>query len=95
MSACGWTDRATARRSTGPAGIVSPVSYTDHGSNDLSNLWVEAGSIPNPKDSVENALHKWVCSGDSASVRQQRLTEAQKAIASDWLTALARLGASA
>jgi hypothetical protein len=71
------------------------VSLELGGANDLSNLWVEAGSIPNPKDSVENALNKWVCSGDSASVMQQRLTEAQKAIASDWETAETRLGISA
>jgi hypothetical protein len=70
------------------------VSLELGGSNDLSNLWVEAGSIPNPKDSVENALHRWVCSGGSASIRQQRLADAQKAIASDWKTALANLKVS-
>lgn len=70
------------------------VSLELGGANDLSNLWVEVGSIPNSKDSAENALHRWVCSGDSASTRQERLTEAQKAIASDWHTAEARLGIS-
>lgn len=68
------------------------VSLELGGANDLSNLWVEAGSIPNPKDPIENALHKWVCEGSSASIRQQRLTAAQKAIASDWETAETKLG---
>jgi hypothetical protein len=51
------------------------------GSNDLSNLWVEAGPIPNPKDSVENRLHDEVCSG------QMSLRAAQEAIAGNWMTA--------
>ena len=51
------------------------------GSNDLSNLWVEAGHIPNPKDSVENRLHREVCSGKIS------LHTAQVDIAHDWMTA--------
>lgn len=56
------------------------------GSNDITNLWPEVGRIPNPKDSVENALNHAVCDG------RVSLTAAQNAIASDWLTAEARLG---
>ena len=33
------------------------------GSNDATNLWVEAGPLPNPKDAVENALNHEVCDG--------------------------------
>ena len=51
------------------------------GSNDLSNLWVEAGHIPNPKDSVENRLHREVCSGKIS------LHAAQVDIAHNWMTA--------
>jgi hypothetical protein len=63
------------------------------GTNSLRNLWVEAGSIPNPKDAVERALHYWVCA--IRGVRAQaRLRLAQAAIAHNWLTAVTRLGAS-
>jgi hypothetical protein len=52
------------------------------GSNDISNLWPEPAS-PTPgfheKDKVENYLHKQVCSGAMS------LSDAQNAIASDWL----------
>lgn len=58
------------------------------GANDLANLWVEPGSIPNPKDSIENALHDWVC----ADPTQSRLRAAQTAIATDWTTAETKLG---
>jgi hypothetical protein len=56
------------------------------GSNDITNLWPEVGSIPNPKDKVENALNHAVCDGKVS------LAAAQNAIASDWLTAEKRLG---
>ena len=56
------------------------------GSNDLSNLWVEAGRIPNPKDRTELALRDAVCGG------RVTLAAAQNAIASDWLTAEKKLG---
>jgi hypothetical protein len=69
------------------------VSELDHlvslelgGSNDITNLWPELGSRPNPKDSVENALHRAVCDG------RVSLRAAQRAIASNWMTAEARLG---
>ena len=62
------------------------VSLELGGSNDASNLWPERSAPPNPKDAVENALHAAVCSG------QMSLRAAQLAIASNWMTAKARLG---
>jgi hypothetical protein len=56
------------------------------GANDAANLWPEAGSLPNPKDSVENALNRAVCDG------QVGLARAQRAIARNWETAESRLG---
>jgi hypothetical protein len=47
--------------------------------NDPRNLWPEPGSSPNPKDAIENALHRLVCSG------QMRLAQAQKIIATTWI----------
>lgn len=68
-------------------GVTAPGEY-DHlvslelgGTNATSNLWPEPGSIPNPKDTVENRLHKEVCSG------QITLAAAQQAIATNWTTA--------
>lgn len=58
------------------------------GANDASNLWVEAGSIPNPKDSVEDALNRAVCRG------RIKLRAAQDEIARNWITAAAKLGIS-
>jgi len=54
----------------------------------VANLWPEVGKLPNPKDKVENDLHKAVCSG------KVTLAAAQQAIASDWMTAEAKLGVS-
>jgi len=56
------------------------------GANDARNLWVEAGSIPNPKDAVEDALNKAVCDG------RMKLRAAQVAIARNWIKAGAALG---
>lgn len=76
-----------------PAGTVSEldhlVSLELGGSNDVTNLWPEIGKVPNPKDSVEDALHRAVCSG------KVTLAAAQQAIAADWLTAESALGVSA
>jgi excalibur calcium-binding domain-containing protein len=47
--------------------------------NDPRNLWPESGASPNPKDSVENALHHMVCDG------RMSLGQAQHIIATDWL----------
>ena len=44
------------------------------------------GTLPNPKDTVENALHRAVCDG------RVPLRAAQRAIAVNWKTAEARLG---
>jgi hypothetical protein len=51
------------------------------GSNDMTNFWVEAGKIPNPKDAVENRLHREMCAG------QISLRTAQLDIAHNWRTA--------
>jgi hypothetical protein len=56
------------------------------GSNDATNLWVESGSIPNPKDAVENALNREVCDGTLS------LRAAQRKIARNWLTVARQLG---
>jgi len=54
------------------------------------NLWPEydGGQIPNPKDSVENALNNAVCDGTVS------LRAAQYAIAVNWMRAESRLGIS-
>lgn len=48
--------------------------------NDPRNLWPEPGGSPNPKDAVENALHRMVCDG------QLQLTKAQHIIATNWVS---------
>lgn len=62
------------------------VSLELGGSNDAANLWPESPPPPNPKDKVENALHRAVCDG------RVTLAAAQRAIARDWLTAESVLG---
>lgn len=70
----------------GDSGSPSDFEY-DHlvslelggAANDPRNLWPEPGASPNPKDSVENALHRLVCSG------QMPLARAQKIIATGWI----------
>lgn len=47
--------------------------------NDARNLWPEPGASPNPKDSVEDELHRQVCDG------QMTLAQAQHAIATNWV----------
>jgi hypothetical protein len=42
------------------------------------NLWPEPGTSPNPKDTVEDRLHKPVCAG------MLPLEAAQHCIATDW-----------
>jgi hypothetical protein len=71
----------------------SATSELDHlvslelgGANDIANLWPEVGKLPNPKDKVENDLHRAVCDGKAS------LATAQQAIATDWTTAETRLG---
>lgn len=60
--------------------------------NDPRNLWVEpaspghtGNSVSNPKDGIENKLNAAVCSG------KVTLAQAQNAIATNWVTALAVL----
>jgi hypothetical protein len=48
--------------------------------NDARNLWPEPGASPNPKDSVENALHRLVCDG------QMPLARAQHIISTGWVS---------
>jgi hypothetical protein len=73
----------------------SATSELDHlvslelgGSNDIANLWPEVGKQPNPKDKVENDLHRAVCDGEVS------LSAAQQAIATNWTTAEAKFGLS-
>jgi hypothetical protein len=56
------------------------------GSNDVTNLWPEAGSIPNRKDTAENAARRAVCDG------RMSLAAAQEAIASNWIRLGQKLG---
>ena len=77
----------------GIADVPGTVSELDHlislelgGANDAANLWPELGTIPNPKDSVENALAKWVCQAAGGEA-ETRLHDARAAIAADWTTA--------
>jgi hypothetical protein len=70
-------------------GIVGVAGEFDHlvslevggAPDDPRNLWVEPGSIPNPKDAVENQLKAAVCAG------LVPLATAQHAIATSWPTA--------
>ena len=54
------------------------ISLELGGTNDPAHLWPEAGKIPNPKDRLENRLHRLVCSG------RLDLVVAQREIADDW-----------
>ena len=63
------------------------ISLEIGGTNATSNLWPEpnatsATGVNNPKDPVENQLHTAICSGKIS------LADAQKAIATNWTTAL-------
>lgn len=89
------TDRLKAQlyRAYGiPDGTVSELDHLIPlelgGANDAANLWPQVGRVPNAKDKVENDLRDAVCSGKVS------LAAAQRAIASDWLTAPAQLGLS-
>src|SRR5580704_16079699 len=72
------------------------------GSNDATNLWPELGKPSgNPKDSVENALHRAVCSGRVSLARLRlrsqatgrRLRSASASVAALVAEAAARRGA--
>jgi hypothetical protein len=66
------------------------ISLQLGGSNDAGNLWPQRNDLPggesDSKDPVESALNRAVCA------RRVTLAAAQSAIATDWTTALARLG---
>jgi hypothetical protein len=49
--------------------------------NDRRNLWPERGASPNPKDAIEDHLHRLVCDG------RIRLAAAQLTIARHWVAA--------
>jgi hypothetical protein len=46
--------------------------------NDPRNLWPEPDASPNPKDAVEDELHRLVCDGS------MRLAAAQQIIVRNW-----------
>ena len=48
--------------------------------NDPRNLWPEPGASPNPKDKVEDYLHRVVCDG------KMTLSRAQRLIVANWVT---------
>jgi hypothetical protein len=52
--------------------------------NDARNLWPEPGASPNPKDALENRLHRRVCD------HQMTLAAAQRAVAQNWVAAYRR-----
>jgi hypothetical protein len=80
----------------GDAGPISSYEY-DHfvplelggAVNDPRNLWPEPGASPNPKDTVENELKQKLCHG------QITLTDAQRAITTNWTTLAAAASAPA
>ncbi|UZJ26841.1 hypothetical protein RHODO2019_18330 (plasmid) [Rhodococcus antarcticus] len=49
--------------------------------NSPRNLWPEPGAAPNPKDTLETALHDLVCA------HRMTLADAQNTIATDWVGA--------
>jgi hypothetical protein len=53
--------------------------------NDAHNLWPEPGGSPNPKDRLENRLHRLVCDG------MLTLKAAQHQIATNWVKRYHRL----
>jgi hypothetical protein len=53
--------------------------------NDRRNLWPEPGATPNRKDAVEHWLRQQVCEG------QMTLSQAQRAIVSNWVAIARRL----
>jgi hypothetical protein len=61
------------------------ISLELGGSNDIKNLWPQSYTTTpynaHLKDTLENKLHKIVCSG------QINLSEAQKEISTDWIDA--------
>lgn len=56
--------------------------------SDPRNLWPEPGASPNPKDGVESAANRAVCTG------RMQLEDAQRSIAGDWIAFGRQLGAA-
>ncbi len=85
-------EKLQSMRAYGDAGSPHAYEY-DHlislelggASNDPRNLWPEPGASPNPKDRLENRLHRMVCDGRLA------LSAAQRQVATDWVTSYRRL----
>jgi hypothetical protein len=79
-------EKAASLQAYGDTPAGSPYEY-DHlvslelggARNDARNLWPEPGTIPNPKDRLENRLHRDVCD------RKITLIAAQREIAKRWV----------
>jgi hypothetical protein len=79
-------EKVSSMAAYGDAGTTHDYEY-DHlvslelggAANDARNLWPEPGASPNPKDAVENELHRMVCDGQIA------LAHAQHIIATGWV----------
>jgi hypothetical protein len=98
----GWTKTVrpptsvtnSMKRKLAVAYAMPPTGELDHlvslelggAPDDPRNLWVEPGSIPNPKDRVENWLKREVCAG------RMTLADAQVGIAGDWTRYLGAAG---
>ena len=89
-------EKVASMRSYGDRGSVHDYEY-DHlvslelggAPNDARNLWPEydpALPRPNPKDTLENRLHRRVCD------HEMTLAAAQRAIAQNWVAAYRRFG---
>jgi hypothetical protein len=86
-------EKLASMRAYGDSGSARGYEY-DHlislelggAPNDSRNLWPEPGASPNPKDRLENLLHRLVCNGSLG------LRAAQREIAGDWVAAYHRRG---
>jgi hypothetical protein len=89
-------EKVSSMAAYGDAGTTHDYEY-DHlvslelggAANDPRNLWPEPGASPNPKDSVENELHRMVCDGQIALARAQHI------IATEWVAFARSHGQSA
>ncbi|MDQ2839329.1 MAG: hypothetical protein M3Y89_18295 [Actinomycetota bacterium] len=81
----------TAYGDTGPIGLYENdhlVALSSGGSPSApSNQWAEPGDTPNPKDVVEAAANRAICSG------RLPLAQVQVSMASDWIALGRQLGA--
>lgn len=79
-------EKAASMDAYGDTGPLHAYEY-DHlvslelggATNDPRNLWPEPGTSPNPKDAVENELHREVCAGEMSLARAQHI------LAGDWV----------